>query len=153
MPVIYSDNVQAWGLEAIAHVRNVPGCELHWPYAESEGGIAASLQCELCNVWFTLRADGLHANDPITQFVRQRLQYRDLRPPYTALSPHPLYLQPGRIELLTILRDQAGRGLLPGEPVWSEQARLGLAGWEALGIDVSVRERPTAWERLLMDDD
>ena len=113
MPTVYSRDVVDWGLRAIAHVRNVQGCQVTWPYAECEGGVEASLVCERCNIWFTLMPDALlpfHGDRPegITNFVRSCLKMPH-HPPW------PLFNQTGRIQLLSILREQAQRGLYPGE--------------------------------------
>jgi hypothetical protein len=144
----YFDSVDAWGNACYQHLRDrnkpLPGwplgrpenwCILNWPYAESEGDAAASLECEHCKVSFVLRPDALRAMGEQAAFVRMRLKL-----PTDGSPPWPLYNLSGRGGLLDTLREQAKRGLYPGERVFLLAAH-------------TEQPRTTSWARLLEDEE
>ena len=158
----YFDTVDAWGLAAYEHLRDKnkpsPGwplghpqnwCVLNWPYAESEGDAAASLECVVCKVSFVLRPDALRAPGEHVALVRTRL-----RLPTDGSPPWPLYGLPGRQWLLEALRRQAKRGLRRYERVFTafpeNEAQDTKAEGEAEG---DTQGRRTSWARLLEDEE
>ena len=157
--------MDAWGLAAYQHLRdrNKPlprwplgtpesWCVLNLPYAESEGGGAASLECEHCKVSFVLRPYALRAPGEHVALVRTRL-----RLPTDGSPPWPLYDLPGRQWPLEALRRQAKRGLRRYERVFTafpeNEAQDTEAEAEAEAEGEDTQGRMTSWARLLEDEE
>ena len=137
MPVIYSDTVEDWGTQAIAHMRNVVGplrgddgevhpCRVEWPSPNPWSlGDGPSLVCSRCNAWFTLRSNSILTTlDESTRIVSDFIR-----------TPE------GREWLLKYLLEKSAKGLQPGEHPFNPDAQP----------EPEVRE--TAWSKILSEDD
>ena len=129
MPVIESNSVLDWGMQAIAHMRNAhkpgdPPCQVDWGF--DPGNLDVSLVCPACNVWFNIPRAALQQPDQSTRIVSDFLR--------SAF---------GRSRLLEYLRTKGAEGLKPGEHPFDPDAP----------IEPVEEPRDTAWSKILEDDD